>query len=238
LTFVNSRLHEGVRASPTEAAVSPQPARGWLGGVISAIDLVLRYCFGVRQFCADRRCIIRIGLGTARQDVRLLDGTQIKCGDAVGELHFWNEQLPAIPWSGPGFAWALTMRRQFEHSLVQLAIHAERNGALAEIAAFHGEISFAGPPSRKAKLGSVAARHGFEVVERRRSGPGAIHDFFNSVFILCLIRTFNPAGLTSKSLIRRRYEVWISKRTLIEQYGAFADRTRTRSTPATEPESA
>jgi hypothetical protein len=84
----------------------------------------------------------------------------------------------------------------------------------------------------------VAARHGFEVVERRRSRPGALHDFFNSLFILCLIRAFNPAGLTSKSLIRRRYEVWISKRTLIERYGPFADRTRTRSTPETERESA
>ena len=237
MTFVNSRLHEGVHASPTEPAMSPQPARGWLGGVIRAIDFVLRYCYGVRQFCADRRCIIRIGLGTARQDVRLVDGTQIKRGDAVGELHLWNEQLPSIPWSGPGFAWALTMRRQFEHSLIQLAIHAECNSALAEIAAFRGEISFAGPPSRKTKLGLVAARHGFEVVERRRSRPDAIHDVFNNVFILCLIRTFNPAGLRSKSLIRRRYEVWISKRTLIEQYGAFAGRTRTRSAPATGRES-
>ena len=237
MTFVNIRLHEGVRALPTEPAASPEPARGWLGSVISGIDLVLRYCYGVRQFCADRRCIIRIGLGTARQDVRLVDGTQIKRGDAVGELHFWNEQLPAIPWSGPGFAWALTMRRQFEHSLIQLAIHAERNSALAEIAAFRGEISFAGPPSRKAKLGSVAARHGFEVIERRRSRPGALHDVFNSVFILCLIHTFNPAGLRSKSLIRRHYEVWISKRTLIEQYGGFAAKARATSTPATERES-
>jgi len=238
LTFVNSRLHEGVGASPTKPALPPQPVSGWLGGVIRAVDLVLRYCYGVRPFCADRRCIIRIGLGTARQDVRLVDGTQIKRGDAVGELHFWNEHLPAIPWSGPGFAWALTMRRQFEHSLIQLALHAERNSAFAEIAAFRGEISFAGPPSRKAKLGSVAARHGFEVIERRRSRPGAVHDVFNNVFILCLIHTFNPAGLRSKSLIRRHYEVWISKRTLIEQYGAFADKTRATSTPATERESA
>jgi hypothetical protein len=238
LTFANSRLNEGVRASPIRPALRPEPARGWLSGVIRGIDFVLRCCLGVRQFCTDRRCIIRIALGTARHDVRLLDGTRIKRGDAIGELHLWNEQLPAIPWSGPGFAWALMMRRQFEHSLIQLAIHAERSSALAGIAAFRGKISFAGPPSRKAKLGSVAARHGFEIIESRRARPGAVHDVLNSVFILCLIRTFNPAGLRSKSLIRKRYEVWISKRALIEQYGAFATATRARPTPTTNREGA
>jgi len=238
LTFPNSQLNEGVRAPPVGALVPAKPAKGWLGRVIRAVDVVLRYCFGVRQFCADQRCIIRIALGTARQDVCLLDGTHIKRGDAVGELHFWNEQLPAIPGSGPGIAWALAMRRQFEHSLTQLASHAERNTAFAEVAAFHGGISFAGALSRDWKLGRVATRHGFEVVGSRRSSAARVHELLNSVFVLCLIRTFNPAGLRNASLIRRRYEVWISKRTLIEHYGAFGGRALGSVVPANDRDSA
>lgn len=226
MTFANSQLNEGVQSPPMDAFVPAEPARGWLGRTIGGLDLILRYCFGVRQFCTDRRCILRIAEGTARQDLRLLDGTEVKRGDAVGELHFWNEQLPVMPWSGPGFAWALAMRRQFEHSLVRLAIHVECSTAFADIAAFRGDISFAGALSRKANVGWVAVRHGFEVVESRRSRPAGIREFFNGVFILLLIGAFNPAGLSSRSLIRRRYEVWISKRALIEHYGAFGGGAR------------
>ncbi len=196
------------------------PRIGWPGTLVRGIDLVLRRCLGVREFSTDPLCIIRIAMRTASADVCLRDGTRILQGDWVGELHFWNEQLPRMPPSGPGFSWALTMQRQFLHSLNLLADRVALAQELAGIDAFRGDIMFAGALSRGAKLAQVAARHGFELVELKRSRFAALHELIDSLFILCLIRTFNPAGLRNSVWRRRRYEVWISKRTLIERYGA------------------
>lgn len=207
------------------------PGLAWPSGLFRAIDLMLRHCLGIRQFCSDPRCIIRIRLSTTRKAACLPDGTRIARGDGVGELHFWNEQLPQIPSSGPGFRWALVMRRQFEHSLRCLATHVESSGEFVEIAAFRGDITFAGDLRRKAKLVGVAKRHGFAVVEPARSPAAALHDLISGIFIVCLIRTFNPGGLRNGVSRRRRYEVWISKRTLIERHGGSARADGTRSPP-------
>jgi hypothetical protein len=212
-----------IAAAPNREA-EPEKVRDWIGFFFRSVDAFLRRAMRIEPFCADPRCVIRVRLITAAHAVRLADGTLIRAGDTVGELHLWNEQLPRIPVSGPGIAWAVAMRRAYAYSLAQLARHIEERGDFAQIGAFCAAIAFAGPWSRAAKVARAAARNGFELIDPKPSFITNLGAVANGVFILCLIRAFNPAGSRKLHLTRRHYEIWISKHRLIECH-----RRRTRN---------
>jgi len=192
--------------------------RDWLGFLFRSVDAFLRHAMRIEPFCADPHCVIRVRLVDAARAVRLADGTVIRQGDHVGELHFWNEQLPRIPLSGPGIAWAVAMRRAYAYSLAQLARHVDERGEFPEFDAFCAAIAFAGPWSRAAKVARAAARNGFELIDPKPSLIADLAAIANGIFILCLIRAFNRAGLHRLRVTRRRYEIWISKPRLIEYH--------------------
>jgi YkoP-like protein len=205
-----------LRAPVTPARKGEAKPRDWLGRFFRSIDVILRRAMRIEQFCSDPRCVIRVRRITAAHAVHLSDGTVVRRGDAVSELHLWNEQLPRIPATGPGFAWAVAMQRAYAHSLSQLARHVAEHGAFADVDAFCAAIAFAGPWSRAEKVARAAARKGFELVDPKPSLAANLAALADGIFILCLIRAFNPAALRKRQVTRRRYEIWISKRRLLE----------------------
>jgi hypothetical protein len=196
---------------PAVARAAEATARDWAGALIRYFDSCLRRWKGISEFCTDRRCIISVARMSVATDVELADGTFVRAGDPVGDLHLWNDQLPR---GGASIAWALIARRAFAHSLDLFARHVDGNPEFSGIEAFRGEITFAGPTSRAPKVARVAAAHGFELIERKAgllTGPLSLLD---GMVVRCLIRAFNPAAPTRR-FRRHRYELWISKRRLL-----------------------
>ncbi|HEV2549018.1 MAG TPA: hypothetical protein VGU20_16880 [Stellaceae bacterium] len=201
--------------APATRAREDKAELDWLARFFRGVDALLRRAMRIEQFCSDPRCVIRVRPISAAHTVHLSDGTIVRAGDPVGELHLWNEQLPRIPVTGPGIAWAVAMQRAYSHSLSQLARHVAEHGAFAEVDAFCAAIAFAGPWSRAGKVARAAARKGFELVDPKPSMLADLAALADGIFILCLIHAFNPAGLRKLRVTRRRYEIWISKRRLI-----------------------
>jgi hypothetical protein len=212
-----------------ELRVPEQPRSDWLGKGFSGLDRLLRYVMRIREFCADRTCIIRVAIVKASALVALSDGTRLRPGDLVGELHLWNEQLPQLPWRGGGLAWALALRRQFARSFAQLAQHAERDPIFASVEAFRGAMTFSGSVRRRAKVARVVSAFGFEIVGMEVHSS-RVRRMLDGIFMFFLIHTYNPACVKHGALTRRRYELWISKRSLIERYGRRGDGIRARQT--------
>ena len=202
--------------APATPARDDESELDWIAHFFRGVDALLRRVMRIEQFCNDPRCVIRVRRITAAHSVSLSDGTVIGAGDPVGELHLWNEQLPRVPPTGPGIAWAVAMRRAYTHSLSQLARHVAAHSDFDDIDAFCAAVAFAGPWSRAGKVARAAARKGFELVAPKPSMATDLAAVAHGIFILCLIRAFNPAGLRKLRLARRRYEIWISKRRLIE----------------------
>jgi hypothetical protein len=204
--------------------MAPSPAfRGdsdWLGAALRRLDRFLQRWMGIAEFCSDDRCVLRIGLATAARDVILADGTQVRKGDPIGELHLWNEHLPRLPKTGSGLAWALEVRRRFDFSFARLSHHIETDRRFRTVAAFRGGMSFANRVNRAAKLDRVMNWHGIEIVPTAPSAFAALHEFGNALFTLFLVRAFNPGGsFGPPSLRRRQHELWLSRRVLRARYG-------------------
>lgn len=191
----------------------------WFGQALRGADRLLRRRMGIEEFCADEACIIRVALGTADRDLCLADGTQIRKGNVIGELHLWNEHLPRASESETAVAWALEIRRLFAVSLALLAQYVEVDPRFRDVPAFHGGVSFANQFQRDAKVGRVMAWFGIETLPSEPTPFENLHEFGNALFTLAVIHAFHLGGLfVAAPLRRRQYEIWLSRRVLLERY--------------------
>ncbi len=207
--------------------------------LVRALDALLRRCLHVRSFTDDALCILRVSCGRARQAIILQDGTQIRPGDPVIDIHFWNERIPAMPEGGPDLRWAREMHRRFVASLRLLAQYLAESPSLNDVRAIRGEFGFLSGEALGAQS-DLFRRLGLEVRRLRtaRGAWGRFAEFWQNLFSYWLIWTYNPESLRGKRLLGlERCEVWISREALLGRYGArpagaqVAPATRSSSAP-------
>ncbi len=152
------------------------------------------------------------------------DGTPIREGELVGELHLWNEHIPRYSEHGPDLGWAADMRRRVVHSLQLLAQHVEHHPAWQHLSAFRADATLS------SRLGDIqirrlALRHGFELVEPPSSLFRPLHALGDSLSAWSLTRAFNPAALSRQRFLRDHHELWISRALLLKRYARDVRKT-------------
>lgn len=187
--------------------------------VVDRFDRWLRRRYHVVEFTDDPDCLLRVALRRAAREVPLRDGSLVRAGQAVGELHLWNEQLPKFPREGPSFAWARKTSRRMRHSLCLLAVHVAHDPAWRQVAAFYADVPV--PDGRpQAVVQRIASRYGFDCLPPRRSAPYWIRAVAESVLLWGFAVTYNPAALRRQRFVRRRQQIWISRPMLMARYHA------------------
>jgi hypothetical protein len=194
-----------------------------LRAMVLALEGFLRRQGRVQEFSQDEECILRIAFTTYKKDVELSDGTKVRAGDRVCELHLWNEHIPPMPADGPDLKWGLRFYRLAVKSLRSLASYISEEG-LADIVALGGQMAFLEKDDSPV-LGSLAAQLGFDLVNLTAEGGRwrRFTHFWENIFSWALMWAFNPASLRGKRFLRlQRYRLWMSRRTLLERYGPKA----------------
>ena len=220
-----------------------RPVRFLARGLVVLIDVIQRKLLGIVEFSSDPDCLARIALSVSRAETRLPDGTLVRKGEPVVEIHLWNEKVPQIPPAGPDAAWAMAFRRKVIKSLRELASYVEREPSMAGVRVFHGGTSFARRAglTRDLTAGDLASRLGFFVVRPAVSGAGGtagfadgaraphgigrlfirFRDFWENLYYLALVWAFNPQSLATKSLGRlERVDLYMTRQTLLDRYGS------------------
>lgn len=200
---------------------------------VTWLDCTLRRRQGIYEFTQDPACLLRLSRIRAERDVNLSDGTQVRAGDVVGDLHQWNEHLPIIPADGPAMKWAIELQNGLYHSFRQLATYVASEPSMQHIEAFHAASSFIGRHGNS-QVSRMVRRFGVEMVDRpRRAGPLArLHDFGENILLWMLARAFVPPSAKGKLILSRpRQELWISRRALLAKYGPGATQAVDQSAP-------
>lgn len=188
--------------------------------LVRGLDLLLRRHGRVQEFTQDDECILRISLTTDKTDVQLSDGTKVRAGDRICELHLWNEHIPSMPVDGPDLRWGLRFHRLAVKSLRSLAAYMATDG-LQDIVALGGQMAFPEKDDSPV-LASVASQLGFDVVNLTAQAGrwGRFTHFWENVFSWALMWTYNPGSLRGKRFLRlQRYRLWMSRRSLLGRYG-------------------
>lgn len=189
----------------------------WLERLVGTTDQVLRRLYGVTEFESEREGLLRIERRRAKRGFALSDGTRIRRGDAVIELHLWNEHLPPIPDSGVDFAWAARIRRQVPCTLHRLAHHIRADRQLDSVQALRMQPAIARRKPARA-LVRLLLRIGFEPVSGATGVRGRALRRLDNVWLWLLTWMHNPSALKGRHFDRVRHDFWISRQSFMRRY--------------------
>jgi hypothetical protein len=191
----------------------------WVEQAVFGLDRWLRQWQGVYEYSDDPNCMFRIQRCQADCDASLTDGTQIRTGDPVLNLHLWNEHVPPMGDCGINLPWAREATRRVELSLYGLARHLKWTRTLDDIVAIRGEMRL-GTAAQSGQLARIAGRYGFEPAGAGSFGFEAVsaQRLAENVFIGLLVLATNPVSLRAPVLRRDRKLVYLSRAALETRY--------------------
>jgi hypothetical protein len=186
---------------------------------VLGLDRWLQHYLGVHEYTTDSSCLFRIQRAKAQANVALSDGTKIRVGEPILNLHLWNEHVPPIGDQGATVAWARQLSRAIAISLNELAEHLSARPDLRDIVALRADMRL-GTADRSEQLARISARYGFAIaLSGEGSGSGRLHDVGESALIFMLVLVTNPASLRFNTLRRDHKVVYLSRVALERKYG-------------------
>jgi len=195
-----------------------------LNALVSIIDKTLRARQEIFEYSNCRNCIFRIQLAVAADDIALSDGTHLRAGSRLINLHLWNEHVPPFPSRGPTLAWARRMSHDLELSLEELAAFVASSPALDGVAAIGGQMMF-GSTEQTELVAHVAERFGFvRAVDppSRHSIAERLHLLGENILISMIVISHNPAAFRTDCFSRERVPVYIQRSAFVRRFGARA----------------
>ena len=192
----------------------------WLEAMVAALDDRLRLRHNVIEYTNSSECLFRIQLATNPEECVLSDGTCVRAGDRIVNLHVWNEQFPCYTGKGPTLAWARHINYAFDLSLRELAAFLEVRRDFDDIVAICANLSLE-PAERSGQLVRFVSRFGFERIAaaNSRSFRQQMHWFGENILISMMVLVRNAAALRADTLRRDRTLVFLSRRELRRRYG-------------------
>lgn len=190
---------------------------------VRAIDLALKRYYHVFEFTDNPQCILRIALSVNAHEFVLSDGVQIRRGEPILELHFWNERLPVLPHRGASLEWGIEVAKRARHSLCLLAEYLACEPRFNSVHALHGESGFL-EAGQLSEMRALVEHLGFDFVPGVEPGWRVWkYAFWQNLFSWWLMWTFNPASLHGKQFNNiARNELWMSRTTLTKKFGERA----------------
>jgi len=193
----------------------------WLADTLFAFDASLRRHHGIIEYSAHPDCIFRIEIAPARRRLTLADGTQLRPGERIVRLHFWNAHIPAVPKRGTTLRWARRMQRCISISLHELARYLSSEPDLCDISVVCGDVPSA-TRGQCQQIEHIMAYYGFEtIMDTRRLPLGErVHRLGENILISLTVFAQNPATLRCDTLRRVRVPIYLSRRILECKFGS------------------
>ncbi|MGA7329101.1 MAG: hypothetical protein WBX25_32590, partial [Rhodomicrobium sp.] len=188
----------------------------FLQRLVRVTDAALRRIGGISEFETEDDGLLRIAEGHAEHDFVFRDGSHVRQGQAVIELHLWNEHLPPFPDGGPELGWTERVRQRLMVSLHRLAMRIVDNTRLQGAQALRMTISI---PilGQQSLLTGLLISTGFETGEL--VSTMRILRFLDNIWVWLLTWTYNPRALAGWRFNRTRAEFWMSRARCVALYG-------------------
>jgi hypothetical protein len=194
-----------------------------LAALVFAFDRLLQRRQGVFEYTAHPACVFRLQISRCKRGRVLRDGTRLSPGQRFAQLHYWTEQTPPIPLSGPTIASGREMHRGIQISLAELARFLRSRPDLDDIEVVFGDVP-SGAKEKSGQIGRIMARYGFEVIVESNSLTLAqrLQRAGENVLISLIVAARSAGALHLNTLRRVRVPIYLSRRALEKNFGAPA----------------
>jgi hypothetical protein len=193
-----------------------------LAEAVFALDARLRRRYGVVEYTHDPSCVFRLQIVRSQSDLVLRDGTRVRPGQRIVQLHYWNEQIPPVPPNGMTIGWARQMTHSLELSLRELARYLAAKPDLSDVAVIRAD-AVASMGRESGQLVRIMGRYGFEALTQPEPPPGKrLHRFGENILIALMLFAQNPRALRAGTLTRGRVPLFTSRRALQRRFGGAA----------------
>jgi len=193
----------------------------WLAGMIFALDARLRRHQAVVEYSSHPSCIFRLGIARLRRTLTLRDGTRLRAGQRMIQLHFWSEHIPPVPQEGATISWARRMQKSISTSLRELARYLESRPDLHDVRVVCGDVPSAASEAQCQQIEHIMAYYGFETVMESDQLPvrERMHRFGENILISLTVFAQNAPALRTDTLMRVRVPIYLSRRNLERKFG-------------------
>jgi hypothetical protein len=194
-----------------------------VAGLVFAFDHLLRRRQGVFEYTTHPSCVFRLQISRCKSDRVLRDGTRLAPGQRFAQLHYWTEQMPRIPPSGPTIASGRALHRGIQISLAELARYLKSHPDLGDIQVVYGDVP-SGGLEKFDQIGRIMTRYGFEVIAEPDALTVAqkLRRCGENVFISLIVAARSLGALHLNTLRRVRVPIYLSRRVLEQHFGAPA----------------
>jgi hypothetical protein len=200
--------------------LGPQYSHPWLAEIIFALDAWLRRRQAVADYSSHPSCVFRLGVTRSHRTLVLRDGTRLKAGQRMIELHFWNEHIPSVPPNGATIRWARQMQKSISISLCELSRHLSSRPDLRDISVICADV----PSATRAQcrqIEHIMGYYGFETVMEVE--PLELHEHIHrlgeNILISLTIFAQNAPALRLDTLMRVRVPIYLSRQKLERKFG-------------------
>jgi len=201
----------------------------WLHPFWDAYEWAFEKAFRLRRVSASPQCVLRIGPRTHRgPEEHLADGTVIRPGERIAELHLDNRAIRALRRPGDtDRRHARAFARAVLFSLRELAKLAQAHPRYSRVPAFYGTSLFY----------DRAHFAGFEARQIEWRGQQRVLGWY----LWGLLGRMHVGGKQRLKEAPRRRQVgivWMSRRRLLERFGEASEAEESGQADAAEPEAA
>lgn len=184
---------------------------------ILKLDRMLRRSGGIFEYSGNNNCLLRIAATRARMAIALSDRIEVRPGDCVVDLHWWNERIARVLAKGSPLGRGKLLCRSLHTSFQALAEFASTSPELKDAKFFHARVVMP-VGDHVGGLESVARRYGFNAATRPARGMERIHNFFEDFLVYALLWAFNPNPQLRKTRQLRRVDLWATRGEFLERY--------------------
>ena len=195
--------------------------------VIFQLDRVLRRWQGIYEFSQADDCLLRVAKRRANQRISLPDGTAVRPGDEILEIHWWNEHVACLVADRPALARAKYLLALVQHSFEQLARYLVTAPEAQDVRFVHGNAVLP-MRGRRNEITARVRSYGFAVVHRDAGFFERVHDFFEQYLVWALLWAFHHHRPEMKSHSLRRVDLWAARGEFLSHY---LPALRSRSAP-------
>ena len=190
---------------------------GPIQGAIFQLDRVLRRWQRIFEFCRADDCLLRVAIARAQKPLALPDGSEIRPGDQVLEIHWWNEHVARLVADKPALARAKCLLALVQHSFEQLAQYIATAPEAKDVLFVHGNAVLP-MRSRRNEIAVRVRQYGFWTVPPGAGLVERVHDYFEKYLVWALLWAFHRRRPEMKAHTLRRVDLWTTRAEFLARY--------------------